>query len=208
VKNDLKEVMSESTLQAAVEGNGHDHETQRDSEATSPWWFGPRDQILLPRKVRTPASPATEQGVRSSDPSTLDPQGRNEEVSALKPVARPRPFFGRRGFLPVYQWEGVVEEVNGEGFRARLRPLEGEPDPSQVEYADFDYMDLADDSDHELVVEGAVFYWTVGRSRNVVGTQTNTSLVRFRRLPPPSARQLREAEVEAEAMLADLRAGR
>jgi hypothetical protein len=73
-----------------------------------------------------------------------------------------------------------------------------------VEYADFPYADLADESDHDLVTVGALFYWTVGRMRNVTGTYMNTSLVRFRRLPPPTLRQRREAHREATDLLADL----
>ncbi len=98
-----------------------------------------------------------------------------------------------------------MEEVNGDGFRARLLPFEeGEADHSRLEYADFGYDDLADESDHDLVMEGAVFYWTVGKSRNAAGTYTNTSLVRFRRLPPPSTYQTQEAGREAAALLQDL----
>jgi hypothetical protein len=105
----------------------------------------------------------------------------------------------------VYQWEGVVEEVNGEGFRARLRPFEqGHAEASRVEYADFDYDDLADESDRALVAEGAIFYWTVGKSRNMAGTVFNTSLVRFRRLPSATSAQKREAAREAAALLAAL----
>jgi hypothetical protein len=192
-------------LQVDVDANGDRHERPRSAETTT-WWFGLRDQLLVPHTPRAPADPARGLVDNSSRLSTEDMNG-IEQAAPLKPVARPRPYFGKRLFAPVYQWEGVVEEVNGKGFRARLHPFErGEADPTKVEYADFEYDDLADDSDHALVVEGAVFYWTVGRHRNEAGTQMNTSLVRFRRLPPPNVRQIREAEAEAEALLADLRA--
>lgn len=126
-------------------------------------------------------------------------------VSDLEPVAPPKKSFGKRGFAPLYQWEGVVEEVNGEGFRARLVPFEnGQADPSRVEYADFEYDDLADESDRELVTHGAVFYWTVGRGRDSGGSISKRSLVRFRRLPPTSPYHAREARREAEDLLSDL----
>jgi hypothetical protein len=80
----------------------------------------------------------------------------------------------------------------------------GHADVAKVEYADFDYEDLADDSDRTFVTEGAVFYWTVGKSRNTAGTYTNTSLVRFRRLLPPSHHERDKASREAEAILAEL----
>jgi hypothetical protein len=194
---------NESTLKIDIEPNGHNGDEPGSSE-TDAWWFGARERIVAPRNPRPLADPVSERSANRVDSPTVGPPT-TMDVSDLKPVARQRPYFGKRGFAPVYQWEGVVEEVNGEGFRARLRPFEkGQADASRIEYADFEYDDLADDSDHDLVTEGAVFYWTVGKSRNPAGTYTNTSLVRFRRLPPPTAHQIREAGREAAALIADL----
>ena len=64
--------------------------------------------------------------------------------------------------------------------------------------------DLATDSDVALVDEGAVFYWTVGKGRNSAGTQSNVSLVRFRRLPPSSRLHQARAEQEATELLEEL----
>jgi hypothetical protein len=172
---------------------------------TSAWWlrFKP-DRLFVPRSPGLPEDPGRKRSGNTSAESTVsDPSG--STVPALKPVARRRPFFGRRAFKPLYQWEGVVEEVSDEGFRARLRPFEnGSLNRSQVEYADFEFVDLADESDYDLVEKDAVFYWTVGRYRNPAGTYTNTSLVRFRRLAPPTARQLNEASREAAELQAEL----
>lgn len=135
---------------------------------------------------------------------TVGPR-REPDLSNVNPVALRRLTFGKRGFAPVYQWEGMVEEVSGDGFRARLVPFENRyADASRVEYADFSYDDLADESDRALVKAGAIFYWTVGKSRNRAGTYTNTSLVRFRRLPPPTTYAIRKSSREAEEILADL----
>jgi hypothetical protein len=193
--------LSGSTLKLDVEG-GDGSSEERVAPETGAWWLGFRDRLIVPRPARTPeleARSANRTGLSTSDVN----HARN--LSGLSPILRRRPRFGKRGFVPAYQWEGVVEEVNGKGFRARLRPSEqGHTKAARVEYADFDYDDLADDSDHALVAEGAVFYWTIGKSRNVAGTLFNTSLVRFRRLPSPTAAQKRQAAIEAAALLADL----
>jgi hypothetical protein len=186
--------------------NGHNGAWSWRSQTGDAWSFGSRARLFALLKPRAPADP---DGVRSAAANTgqsptVSPR-RAVDVSDLKPVAPVQPFLGKRGFMPVYQWEGVVEEVNGSGFRARLQPFEdGRADHWRVEYADFAYDDLADESDRDLVQEGAVFYWTVGRSRNAAGTYTNTSLVRFRRLPPSTPYETREASREAEALLSDL----
>lgn len=193
----------ESTQRPEFDRNGHNRDASETSDA---WSFGSRKRLFTPLKPPRPIEPGAERSAAANitGSPTRDAQI-PVDVSGVKPVEPPSPHFGKRGFAPLYQWEGVVEEVNGESFRARLRPFEdGRPDPSSVEYADFAYTDLADESDHEYVTEGAVFYWTIGKSRNEYGTYTNTSLVRFRRLPPPTPKQLREAAREADALLAEL----
>jgi len=113
--------------------------------------------------------------------------------------------FGKKSLFALFQWEGVVEEIVSSGFRARLVPFEdGRPNPAQIEFTDFSFDDLATDSDRALVREGAIFYWTVGRGKNVAGTVSNVSLVRFRRLGPAGPVQKRLAQREARELFADL----
>jgi hypothetical protein len=179
-------------------------ELGRDGAPTSDPWSTRAERFML-ASLRPQQTPITE---RSPIPNNIDPATlRPERVKSaeIKPIWPRRPALGKRRFVPVYQWEGVVEEVNGGSFRARLVPFEdGQHDTSRVEYADFEYDDLADEDDLGRVAEGAVFYWTVGKSRNAAGTITNTSLVRFRRLPPPTLSQIREAARQAAELLADL----
>lgn len=198
---------SDATRPIDVEGpNGRNREWPSRWQTGDAWSFGSRDRLIAPLNPRAPADPATVRSAAANTaPSPTASPRSAMDVSDVKPVAPRRPFFGKRGFAPLYQWEGVVENVNGSGFRARLLPFEnGHADASRVEYADFANDELADESDRDLVMEGAVFYWTVGRSRNLAGTYTNTSLVRFRRVPLPTPYQTREASREAEALLADL----
>lgn len=173
---------------------------------TDAWSFGSRDRLFVRGKPASSEEGAAERSAAANvaEPPTATPR-RKLDAADLDPVTLRRPSFGKRGFAPVYQWEGVVEEVNGTGFRARLIPFEhGQADISRVEYADFTYDDLSDESDLAFVKDGAVFYWTVGKSRNTAGTYTNTSLVRFRRLPPVTPYESREARREADDILSDL----
>jgi hypothetical protein len=113
--------------------------------------------------------------------------------------------FGKRGFKALGHWEGVVEDVSDDGFYARLLPFDGtKPQRGQVEYSDFDFSDLAEESDVPLVQPGAVFYWTIGQVRLLSGTLQNTSLVRFRRVAPPSAEHLRRARALAAEITSNL----
>jgi hypothetical protein len=126
-------------------------------------------------------------------------------VPDARPVAAPRFAFGKKSLQATHQWEGVVEEIGASGFRARLLPLVGgKPDPRRIEFTTFAFDDLANDDDRDLVSEGAIFYWTVGKGRNAAGTVSNVSLVRFRRVPPPGAFQERVAKAEAAELLQEL----
>jgi len=114
---------------------------------------------------------------------------------------RPRDF-GKRGLTTISHWEGVVESVEGRTFHARLTPFQnGRPLPAKIEYADFDLEELATESDREFVQPGSVFYWTLGRGKNVAGTVANVSLLRFRRLPAFSDYQERQARSEAQELM-------
>src|ERR1700680_5108411 len=61
--------------------------------------------------------------------------------------------------------------------------------------------DLATETARCLVVPGTIFYWTIGRLRNVAGTVTNLSLARFHRLSAPPSAQASQAEEEALELL-------
>lgn len=177
----------------------------REGEQTAgPWSSAPERLLLANLNMRSQVSIAAERSPvpNTEESETFEPKTLN--VPEPKPVSARLPTLGKRRFVPSYQWEGVVEEVNGEGFRARLLPVEdGERDAAHIEFADFEYDDLADEDDLGQVAEGAVFYWTVGKSRNAAGTIMNTSLVRFRRLRA-RPHQGCDAAREAAALLADL----
>jgi hypothetical protein len=168
------------------------------TESTA-WSFGSRATRLVSALKDSPNAPdratANHNGVPTSGVQQI-------EVPDRRPKRIPAATFGKRGFAPLYQWEGVVDEVFADRFTARLVPFEWRaPNRSKTEFTDFEFEDLSDPSDIDLVAPGAVFYWTIGRCKNEAGTITNTSLVRFRRLPSPGVYQQRQAEKEAESLL-------
>jgi hypothetical protein len=126
------------------------------------------------------------------------------KVPEISPAERPRPRLGLRGSSAIYRWQGVVEGVSEQGFRARLTPAPNGSEPTrEIEYTDFTWEEIPD-ADRDLVQEDAVFYWTIARRTNDAGTRRNESLVRFRRLPPISGAHERAALEEARQLLRDL----
>lgn len=144
-----------------------------------------------PSPTENPLPPATEQPQRARSVG---------HGASLLPARR----FGRRSSHAVFRWEGEVEQVNGREFRARLTPSRnGHPASDDVEFTEFSFDEITP-ADHELIVPGALFYWTLARKTNEAGTLTNESLVRFRRIPPPGDYHDRVARQEAEVLLRDL----
>ena len=164
------------------------------------WSFGSgKTQAILPA---TPL-PVVEDNPRSANSEPDATSGLEGPLPVPpRPVEPPRMRLGKRALRPLAQWEGVVESVERAGFRARVVPMaNGKPAETEPEFTEFDFDDLAHPSERDLVKEGALFYWTIGRARNEAGTVTNTSLVRFRRVPPPSTYQAAHAEEEAAEIL-------
>lgn len=96
-------------------------------------------------------------------------------------------------------WEGVVLDADEEGFNARLVDVSGSPDlETRFEFAEISPDDLA------LVEEGAIFYWNLGYKDSPSGQRERYSMLRFRRLPGWTARQLDAAERQAQATLGEL----
>jgi hypothetical protein len=134
-----------------------------------------------------------------AESTTVGPQKLRPAVSPTRVLKRVR--WGWRAFEVALEWEGVVHSVNWYGFQCRIVPIQdGVRDDTKVEITEFSFDDLATQNDRVLAVPGAIFYWTIGRSRNEAGTIENASLVRFRRLVPLSQAQARRAEQEAATL--------
>ena len=165
-----------------------------------PWSFGPSEHRVVGWRQEPSSQTEIPTARNESEVATSGPQ----EVSSpkLKPVILHVRDFGKRGFSALSHWEGIVEEVKGDTFSSRLIPLaEQNGGMEKYEFTEFSFEDLAVEDDRALVQPGAVFYWTIGRARNEAGTMTNTSLVRFRRLPATTRTEQERAESEAEDLL-------
>ncbi len=164
------------------------------------WSFGPTNQVVISSIDGVTRSQIDIKTANQDDYATIDPQ--RVSPPTVRAFGMETPSFGKRSFRVLSQWEGVVEKVTAKGFRARLVRLEnGHTNASRAQFTDFSFGDLSTESDRPLILPGAVIYWTVGRRWNVAGTNTNESLVRIRRLPSPSGSALKQAAVEASAIL-------
>lgn len=150
-----------------------------------------------PRTQPKPSPAANDNGTTTDYEQEMHLRWRD----AARPITIRPANHGRRSLRALMHWEGVVERVEGEQFHARLTPFEGgAPDRARVEYTDFALDDLANKEDRALVHEGARFYWTIGRAKNQAGTNTNVSLLRFRRAAGMTAYRAKLADAEAAAL--------
>lgn len=86
---------------------------------------------------------------------------------------------GIRAFSTLKQsWKGVVLEICGDEFEAKLQDLSN---PGTYEVATLSTEDICKE-DLELFSRGAVFYMAIGRTIEN-GTQQNVHTLRFQRLP-------------------------
>lgn len=168
------------------------------------WSFGAsRSGSVIAWSPPTLNAPPSSASRNQNGPSTVGPQRITRSNDDAAPVRRRN--FGQRGLQTIAHWEGVIESVSNGNFTARMIPLaEAARGGQREELAEFSEDDLANESDRELIQPGAVFYWTIGRARNTAGTVTNVSLVRMRRLPPPSRARMVWATREASEMLKSL----
>ena len=180
-----------------VEG-GSQHLGSRTWQAFREYWSFGSLQLLAPvehHQIGPNPEAANSNGAGTSGVQRVD-------VPKKALVSPPRMRFGKRRFTSLYEWEGVVQSVGDRWFSARLTPLEKRHLKSgRSEFTEFDFADLADESDIDLVREGSVFYWTIGRSRNEAGTIANQSLVRFRRVPALTRYQKQQARKEARDLM-------
>ena len=132
------------------------------------------------------------------DFDTRDSLAHEKEVQFYVPKTDPdrSPSMQPRERVTVLKnWEGIVTSVEDASFFAAMRETESEIDRAVDEF-EID-IDNVDDSDRELVSEGAVFYLTVlTRHPKGEGLQKTTRIV-FRRMPRWSSRDIERAEFAA-----------
>jgi hypothetical protein len=138
------------------------------------------DQLLYSQSLRrlpaAPAAPVTPTAIVADDPHNM---------SRLQTDG---PFSRRNVFTLLQQWEGVVSsEPKNENFVAVLRDLTDRSRPEeQATFA----VDQVSPVDRSLIVPGGVFYWSIGYEDTLAGQRKTESILRFRRLPAWSRRDL------------------
>ena len=130
----------------------------------------------------------------SLGPSTL-PGALRSDVPVYSILRIPERAVSPYRFELLQMWEGTVTDVGEGEFKARLTDI---TDPSRPdEEADFSRREVFD-GDLALLVEGAVFRWSIGyKTRG--GTKERVSHISFLRLPAWSgktAEAVREAAAE------------
>ena len=140
--------------------------------------------------------------------STLDDSSVEDEASDLYqdkaipfqiPAFESRPRSLRHSFIAVQEWEGHVVEVGDETFTARLMDVTAGAETDREE-ADFLISDV-DPSDHDLLLPGAVFRWSIGYLR-MGTTKIRGSQIVFRRLPKWQTIDVKQGRKRAQELAA------
>ena len=115
-------------------------------------------------------------------------------LAVQSPLGRVAARPPRAHFLVLQKWQGIVQEIGAESIKAHLTDLT--TPGSAEEIADIPLAEISP-SDSALIAPGAVFYWSVGYEDTVEGPRSRKSLIRFRRLPAWTEREIEQAQREA-----------
>jgi len=97
-------------------------------------------------------------------------------------------------FTVKQKWVGYVTSIEEETFHARLldQTTHGREEEANI------YLQEIPEEDLLLLKPGAVFYWSIGYLDDRNGQRHNEGLIRFRRLPTFSRKDIERANHEAE----------
>lgn len=105
-----------------------------------------------------------------------------------------KPIKTQSKFIALQKWEGFVLDVGEETFTARLVDLKNRGIEEEAEI----YITEITEEDYPLLKPGAVFYWSIGHFDHYSGQRFNTGMIRFRRLPGFSRREIDLAQKKAQ----------
>lgn len=120
--------------------------------------------------------------------------GLHIDLGQFLPLVPPSPD-GREYFRAMQKWEGYVIQVGKDTFTARLVSIVGEGPDQESEI----YVEEVAPDDRLLIEPGAVFYWSIGYLDRPSG-RLRASILRFRRLPVWTKRELEDAAAKADEM--------
>lgn len=92
-------------------------------------------------------------------------------------------------------WSGVVISANDQELTVRMEDVLNRENPDEIVVLSRDEID---DKDQCLVKPGALFYWNIGYRQGVKCPKERFSIIRFRRLPKWTAKEIKDAENLAE----------
>jgi hypothetical protein len=93
-----------------------------------------------------------------------------------------------------------VIEISKDHIIAQLMDLNL---PGNEEIAEIPIEEISS-SDHDLLREGAVFYWTIGYRDSTSGQRERISIIRFRRLPMWTEKEILRAKESGERIFEQL----
>ena len=93
------------------------------------------------------------------------------------------------------KWSGVVIAVDDEELTVRLEDLTNFDNPNEIVVLSRDEID---NNDQNLIQPGALFYWYIGYRQGIKYSKERISIIRFRRLPQWTKREIEEADKLAE----------
>jgi len=177
----LVETASALDIQQASTGTAH----------VFPWSY--EEDIVVTQET----SPALLQYKSQAADNTEKPMYQpNDMAAGNAPDTRPPTYTVQRNaplnyhFQTLQQWEGTVVEVSKEEFTSRLVSLTGSM-PDKIATIS---KEEVSDPDQDLVKPGSVFYWTIGYRIELHGQKSLNSVIKFRRLPSWTRREIKQIE--------------
>ena len=122
-----------------------------------------------------------------------------ESTTSLRPEAQDATRIRRQTVLQ--QWEGAVVAVDSESFTAEIWDI---TDPIRADEELKLSLDELDEDDRKLVTVGTIFDWTIGFDL-LPGEKRRFSLIKFRRLPRWTQRELDKFRDQARGIAARMR---
>ncbi len=148
------------------------------------------DQVVPREELQSQSNKASVPETSVREPYTAD-------VLSFDPVVMPKPLpVERERFIALQSWEGKVLGVEKDCFTARLIDEMGSEPDQEVEVP----IDEISYPDRPLVQPGATFYWDIGYSEDKSRQRTRASLIRFRRLPAWTKKELDKIKEQAEEL--------
>ena len=116
-------------------------------------------------------------------------------------LKNPEPL--KENYKLLQQWEGNVLEIKEDSFLAQLHDLSGNLPEEEAEISFEEISEI----DRDLVEPGAFFYWNIGYHEDKSGQRTRSSMIRFRRLPAWTKREIEHSKRKAAEICKKLKWG-